>query len=68
MIQIIGLMAAAYVFTRMLIFSLREYPNETKSTRAIIHIMAILTALFAVACAFLLLVQGTDLDPTKYLK
>jgi len=67
MIQVIGLMGAAYVFSRMLIFSMRKYPNEDRLTETIIHVVAILTALFALGCAFMLLFQGTDLDPTKIL-
>ena len=67
MIQIIGLMGAAYIFTRMFIEFIRNHPGESKSTDFIIKALALLTAFFAAACAFFLLVQGTDLDPAKIL-
>lgn len=65
MIQVIGLMGAAYIFTRMFIIFIQNHPNESKSTDFIIKALALLTALFAVFCAFLLTVQGTSLDPNK---
>lgn len=65
MIQIIGFMGAAYIFTRMFTAFLRSYPNDDKATAGVIKVLSLLTALFAGFCGFWLLVYGTELDPAK---
>jgi hypothetical protein len=56
MIQIIGLMVGAYVFTRMVTAGIREYPNDSNSTKSIIRVLSILAAIFAALCSIWLIV------------
>ncbi len=58
MIQVIGLMIGAYIFTRMLGLMIDKNPQTHSATR----IFAMITAFIAVVGCFLLIVSGASLS------
>jgi len=57
MIQIIGLLIAAYVFTRMV--EILAHPQRTAVTK----VFAALTLLAAIGAALMLIAQGASMTP-----
>jgi len=60
MLIYLSVMVGAYIFTRMFTAGIRAYPNDDKSTITIIRMLSIASAVVALGCTALIVLQGID--------